>query len=375
MLKRLIFIFLTFNIISITWAQDVNFARQILSRLCSNDFHGRGYALGGDSLAANFLCNEFKLLGINPIMQPFALTANVFENNAYIVAGKDTLKAGRDFVVNPTSQSVNSTIKLSKDFRNNDSLQIADLLIFAVDKLPPQGISDQQTKKSTFYVNKQLIHNKKRATFRLDAQLKHGYITHNIIGVIPGETDTFKVITAHYDHVGTLGTDAYFPGAHDNASGTAMVLDLAREFAQMPKPHYSIAFILFSGEELGLFGSYNYVRNPIFPLSKIKTLINLDMLGSGDEGIMVVNGAVLKDDFDFLVNINNTYNYVPKIQSRGEAANSDHYFFYKKGVKSLYIYTLGTYKEYHNIYDRAEIIPMPVYDGIFNLVKRFITDY
>ena len=157
MLKRLIFIFFTFNIISITWAQDVNFARQILSRLCSNDFHGRGYALGGDSLAANFLCNEFKLLGINPIMQPFALTANVFENNAYIVAGKDTLKAGRDFVVNPTSQSVNSTIKLSKDFRNNDSLQIADLLIFAVDKLPPQGISDQQTKKSTFYVDKNEI--------------------------------------------------------------------------------------------------------------------------------------------------------------------------------------------------------------------------
>ena len=99
------------------------------------------------------------------------------------------------------------------------------------------------------------------------------------------------------------------------------------------------------------------------------------MLGSGDEGIMVVNGSVLKDEFDFLVNINNTNNYVPKIQSRGEAANSDHYFFYKKGVKSLYIYTLGAYKEYHNIYDRAEAIPMPAYDGIFKLVKDFVTDY
>ena len=76
-----------------------------------------------------------------------------------------------------------------------------------------------------------------------------------------------------------------------------------------------------------------------------------------------------------LVNINNTNNYVPIIQSRGEAANSDHYFFYKKGVKSLYIYTLGTYKEYHNIYDRAEIIPMPAYNGIYNLVKDFVTDF
>ena len=375
MLKKLVLILFIATFSVPLTAQNQNYARIILNKLCSNGFHGRGYTFGGDSLAADYLCNEFKLLGINIIKQPFALTANVFDSNAYIIAGKDTLKAGRDFVVNAASQSINCNVKLSKDFRKNDSLQIADLLIFAVDKLPPQGIADYQSKRSTFYVNKQLIHNKKRASFCLDAQLKHGYITHNIIGIIPGETDTFKVITAHYDHVGTLGSDAYFPGAHDNASGCAMVLDLAREFAQMPKPHYSIAFILFSGEELGLLGSYYYVRNPIFPLSKIKTLINLDMLGSGDEGIMVVNGAVLKDEFDFLVNINNTNNYVPKIQSRGEAANSDHYFFYKKGVKSLYIYTLGTYKEYHNIYDRAEIIPMPAYDGIFNLVKRFITDY
>ena len=375
MLKKLFILLFLVAIYAPLTAQNEDYARKILKSLCSPEFHGRGYALGGDSLAAEYLCGEFKSLGIKPIMQPFALTANVFDKDAYIVAGKDTLKAGRDFVVNPSNQSVKCNIKLSKDFRKNDSLQTSDLLIFAVDKLPPQSISDHQNKMAKFYINKALIHNKKRASFHLDAHLKHGYITHNIIGIIPGETDTFKVITAHYDHVGTLGRDAYFPGAHDNASGTAMALDLAREFAQMPKPHYSIAFILFSGEELGLFGSYYYTRNPQFPLSKIKTLINLDMLGSGDEGIMVVNGAVLKDEFDFLVNINNTNNYVPIIQSRGEAANSDHYFFYKKGVKSLYIYTLGTYKEYHNIYDRAEIIPMPAYNGIFNLVKDFVTDF
>lgn len=375
MLKKLIFIIFLVALNTPLTAQNEDYARKILKNLCSYDFHGRGYTFGGDSLAANFLCNEFSPLGIKPIMQPFAITANVFEGDAFIVAGKDTLKAGRDFVVNPSNQSVKCNIKLSKDFRKNDSLQTSDLLIFAVDILPPQSISDHQNKIAKFYINKALIHNKKRASFHLDAHLKHGYITHNIIGIIPGETDTFKVITAHYDHVGTLGRDAYFPGAHDNASGTAMALDLAREFASMPKQHYSIAFILFSGEEIGLLGSYYYTRNPQFPLSKIKTLINLDMLGSGDEGIMVVNGAVLKDEFDFLVNINNTNNYVPKIQSRGEAANSDHYFFYKKGVKSLYIYTLGTYKEYHNIYDRAEIIPMPAYNGIFNLVKDFVIDF
>ena len=375
MLKKLFILLLLVAIYAPLTAQNEDYARKILKTLCSPEFHGRGYAFGGDSLAAEYLCGEFKSLGIKPIMQPFALTANVFDKDAYIVAGKDTLKAGRDFVVNPANQSVNCNIKFSKDFRKSDSMQVSDITLFAVDKLPPQGIADHQNKNAKFYVSKALIHNKKRASVHLDAQLKHGYITHNIIGIIPGETDTFKVITAHYDHVGTLGRDVYFPGAHDNASGTAMVMDLAREFANMSPQHYSLAFILFSGEELGLFGSYYYTRNPYFPLSKIKTLINLDMLGSGDEGIMVVNGSVLKDEFDFLVNINNTNNYVPKIQSRGEAANSDHYFFYKKGVKSLYIYTLGTYKEYHNIYDRAEIIPMPAYNGIFNLVKDFVTDF
>lgn len=375
MLKKIVLLIISVVFVLPLSAQNQDYARKILKTLCSPEFHGRGYTVGGDSLAADYLCNEFKSLGINPIMQPFALTANVFDGDAFIVAGKDTLKAGRDFVVDASSQSVNCDIKLSKVFRIYDTLQVDDIKLFAVDKLPPQGISDHQNKITKFYIDKSLIHNKKRALFKLDVQLKHGYITHNIIGIIPGETDTFKVITAHYDHVGTLGRDAYFPGAHDNASGTAMVLDLAREFVSMPKQHYSIAFILFSGEEIGLLGSYYYTRNPYFPLSKIKTLINLDMLGSGDDGIMVVNGSVLKDEFDFLVNINNTNNYVPKIQSRGEAANSDHYFFYKKGVKSLYIYTLGTYKEYHNIYDRAEAIPMPAYDGIFKLVKDFVTDY
>ena len=271
MLKKLFVLLIIVAIYAPLTAQNEDYARKILKTLCSYEFHGRGYAFGGDSLAADYLCGEFKLLGIKPIMQPFAITANIFDRDAFIVAGKDTLKAGRDFVVNPSNQSVNCDVKLSKVFRKCDSVQVADITLFAADKLPPQGIADHQNMFAKFYVSKTLIHKKKRASIHLDAQLKHGYITHNIIGIIPGETDTFKVITAHYDHVGTLGRDAYFPGAHDNASGTAMVLDLAREFANMPKQHYSIAFILFSGEELGLLGSYYYTRNPIFPLSKIKT--------------------------------------------------------------------------------------------------------
>ena len=419
MIKNNLLLVLIIHVSSLLSAQNEQFAREILAKLCSPELHGRGYTFGGDSMAAYYIQGLFEGMSLKQFngsfFQPFVLTANTFDNRAYIISGKDTLRAGNDFVVKPSSKSAvchrkilffnpfkkSSVKKLQHCIQTNDSnftivfdtvgvgkalidryytkierfnREVSHVEIMCVDKLPPQGIAVFQSGYSTFYVLKKLLKNN---TLQLlfDATLKYDYTTRNIVAYIPGETDTFKVITAHYDHVGTLGRDAYFPGAHDNASGTAMLIDLASYFSKASKPHYSLAFMFFSGEEAGLLGSNYYTRNPMFPLSKIKTLINLDMLGSGDEGIMVVNGSVLKDEFDFLVNINNTNNYVPNIRSRGEAANSDHYFFYKKGVKSLYIYTLGTYKEYHNIYDRAEAIPMPVYNGIFNLVKDFVTDY
>ena len=84
------------------------------------------------------------------------------------------------------------------------------------------------------------------------------------------------MFTAHYDMIGSFGEGNYFPGASDNGSGTAMVLDLARHFSSGRKPFYSVAFMLFSGEEAGLLGSTHYVDHPLFPLERIKLVINLD---------------------------------------------------------------------------------------------------
>ncbi|MCQ2975102.1 MAG: M28 family peptidase [Bacteroidales bacterium] len=396
------------------YSQDIKYAHNILDSLCSNNYYGRGYSFDGDKIACYYLANELKSFNLKPILQPFNVSVNVFDNNADIFLEEQKLIAGKDFNVNPISQSLNKTVKLfylnsisksnlkklSKILTTKDSnttiifdttnidkdiinkyyneiqkhnKEISKLSINFVKKLPPQGIASKQERYSEFYIlNK--YNNGKKLNINFDAQLKFSYITNNIIAIKKGEVDTFQVVTAHYDHVGTLGKNCYFPGAHDNASRCAMVMDLAKYFSKLPKTHYSLAFILFSGEELGLLGSYNYVRKPIFPLEKIKNLINLDMLGSGDEGIMIVNGSVLKEEFSKFQNINKTNNYVPQILSRGEAANSDHYYFYKKGVKSMYIYTMGQYKEYHNINDKSENIPMPIYDGIFNLVKDFITE-
>jgi Zn-dependent M28 family amino/carboxypeptidase len=120
--------------------------------------------------------------------------------------------------------------------------------------------------------------------------------------VIKGEVDTFIVLTAHLDHLGTMGKNVFFPGAHDNASGCAMVLNLAKYYSMRKcKPHYGLVFMFFSGEELGLLGSRFYTEHPLFPLSKIKFLINLDLMGSGDEGVQIVNSTIYKKQYNIIL--------------------------------------------------------------------------
>ena len=80
-------------------------------------------------------------------------------------------------------------------------------------------------------------------------------------------------IVGHYDHLGRMGKEVYFPGANDNASGISMILSLAKELAQEEKTKYSMVFICFGSEEIGLVGSKYYTENPLVPLEKIKFLI------------------------------------------------------------------------------------------------------
>jgi aminopeptidase YwaD len=128
----------------------------------------------------------------------------------------------------------------------------------------------------------------------------------------------------------------------------------------------------FTGEEVGILGSTYYTEHPLFPLSKIKVELNLDMVGTGDEGIMLVNGAVFEKEYNTLVKINDEKKYLKKIGKRGEAAISDHHPFYKNGVKSFFIYTLGGTSEYHNMLDVAKTLPLTEYEDLFRLLTDFV---
>lgn len=209
---------------------------------------------------------------------------------------------------------------------------------------------------------------------RIDAKFIPRQKSQNLIGYIQGTQypDSFIVFTAHYDHLGQMGRDTYFPGANDNASGVAMLLSLAKYYADPAhQPKCSIAFMAFSAEEVGLIGSQYYTIHPFFPLRQIRFLVNMDILGTGDEGITVVNGTLFSTEFKTMEMLNAQGSYLPLVKIRGKAAISDHYFFTEAGVPCFYIYTLGGIKAYHDVCDKAQTLPLTK----FGKLRSLLTDY
>jgi hypothetical protein len=200
------------------------------------------------------------------------------------------------------------------------------------------------------------------------------YGTRNVIGFIPGRTDQFIVFTAHYDMLGSFGQGNYFPGASDNGSGTAMVLDLARHFSEGKKPYYSVAFMLFSGEEAGLMGSRHYVDQPLFPLEKIKLTVNLDMVGTGQQGVILFNAPQRPRAAAIVQKINEEKHYMIEVEERPAKPNSDHWPFHMKGVPAIFFLTKGRSGGGHNIFDTPDKLPLYGYENLFNLVIDLISE-
>jgi Zn-dependent M28 family amino/carboxypeptidase len=170
-----------------------------------------------------------------------------------------------------------------------------------------------------------------------------------------------------------MGNKTMFPGGNDNASGTSMLLNLMQYFSNPAnKPPFTLVFISFAAEEAGLLGSEYYTEHPTKDLSKIKFLLNLDLMGTGDDGIMVVNGSVYEKEFTVLEKINAEQKLLKTIGKRGKAQNSDHYYFTEKGVPSFFLYTTGGRTAYHDIYDDGPGLPLTKFKEVFTLISTFI---
>ncbi|HEY5405549.1 MAG TPA: M28 family peptidase [Ginsengibacter sp.] len=374
---KLIFIVSLVLMSTIAQSQNIPFNREIVDTLASPYFWGRGYTNDGMKKAANFLEAEFKTIGVQPLngkdyFQNFSYPANTFPGKMEVEINGLSLTPGVDFIVGPESRGAKGKGKLEEkdsadfiDFENRIIVNMQDKLTWSVEQQVADYTLIQIDKKKFTGIP---------ATYKINIENKfiNDFKTANVCGMVKGtaQPDSFIFITAHYDHLGGMGKDTYFPGANDNASGDALLLSLAKYYAAHPAK-YSIGFLLFAGEEAGLVGSKYYTEHPIVPLKNIRFLINTDLAGTGDEGITVVNATEFPNEFALMNKINDEYKYLVKINPRGKAANSDHYFFTEKGVPAFFFYTLGGIKAYHDVFDKASTLPLNEQDHLDSLLIKF----
>ena len=392
-----------------------------VTALTDTAMHGRGYVKNGRAAAADYIQKRFVDIGLLTLgrkktyIQPYTFPVNEFPGKMDVVINGHRLAPGRDFIIDETSPAFRQenvelhtldlgkitgtddwekTVKAIKPgkvyyFKNIDqAIKVADINKHDLVHTLPKGcylipdnnkfiwsVAADQNEATVFYVKEDAMKDDSgEVTIRVDARIEEDARSENIIGYVPGAVeDSYLVVSAHYDHLGMMGDSAMFPGASDNASGTAMMLYLAHYFEAHPQK-YSMVFIAFSGEEAGLIGSQYFVRNPIMQLNKIKFLTNIDIMGDATDGITVVNATEFPDQFDKLKQINKDNHFIPQVKSRGPAANSDHYFFTKAGVPSFFIYSNGGKGFYPDIFDKADELTLNNVDGAARLIIDFIKE-
>lgn len=394
-------------------AQDRAYVQKIVRDLSSPAMHGRGYVKSGDTKAAQYLEKEMKKAGLlafnNDFVQRYTFSINTFPGRLELRAGNKKLMPGHDYVVAPTITSLDQTFRLmwipdtvstvESALKVMDTAGISQCLVVAPSRMQSvyrsgfpgargvvqltqanvwwhvSGAREPNNRVSAMIRESALAAGTSSISLKVESKYLVDHEARNLIGYVRGtaEPDTFLVFIAHYDHLGRMGSRTLFQGANDNASGTATVLDLARHYASNPtEAYYSMAFILVSGEEAGLLGSFYNADNPMFPLENVKFLINMDMVGTGSEGLSIVNGDLFPEAVQLFKQINKEKGYFANIRSGGESCNSDHCPYYRKGVPSVFLFTRGAEnREYHNIYDTPERLPFTAYEQLFGIITDF----
>lgn len=417
-------LFLFISIIVFSQSDSISYAREITKTLCSPNYHGRGYVKHGCRKAAKYITREFKSNGLVPFeneyTQNFSFPVQTFPGQCSLVLGKKSLVPGADYILHPNSGSTkdyekkliwvtyieiltSSPAQIKEKYGNNDKNAIAvktnnlskDTLKIIKKNLEKiangiMPVLEFTNEKLTWSVGNNpyqfpylqitydsIYSNIAEVKIKISSRFYEDYQVQNVIGFIPAKlpSDSIIVISAHYDHLGRMGRKTYFPGANDNASGVAMLLTLSRKVYQNPLDHFNVVFIAFSGEEAGLIGSSYLANNPLFSLEKTRFLFNVDIMGSGEEGITIVNATVHPKEFADLDSINKQSQFVSQIKMRGKAANSDHYPFSEKGVPAFFMYTMGKNKHYHDIYDTSEELSFEAFQNLTLLIDAFIRNF
>ena len=248
-------------------------------------------------------------------------------------------------------------------------------------------------KKIQDYMNTKLLPLSFNLSETIEAKVNLSLVTSrvaNIVGLIKSGNREFRdeyiVIGAHFDHVGNGGhssgsrkpeTVAVHPGADDNASGIAGLLELAQKLAsQKGRLKRSVLLVGFDAEEKGLLGSKYFTKNPSIDISKIKAMINLDMIGRMKDSTFTVGGVGTSPVFENLLDSLSAYKNYKLNKTKPGYGPSDHASFYSKNIPVLFFFS-GFHDEYHTPEDTWKLINLKgqkqilnlVYDIVFNLSR------
>ena len=414
-MKRLFVLLLALSALQLQ-AQDMAHYKKVVGELSSAKYQGRGYAKGGANKAGRYLQKEFEKAGADHvILQPFTIDINTFAGKAKMWADGKRLRTGVDFSMREYSPGVRGEFKvyhvdtlhfdgdklleeLSRP-ENEGCLVCCDFWftykhrgVFSklqkTGECPNAGLlytweapikffkayGEKVVDKPIIWVTPQAIEGVKNVKVNVENEFLKSYELFNVIAKVEGERhDSCYVFTAHYDHLGNLGRKVYYPGANDNASGTAAIVTLAAYYARN-KPRYDMYFVAFSGEDANLRGSTFFAEYPLVPLQQIKYLFNIDMIGDDNPALYCEVSETGMPQFGRFEAINEEFGLFSALD-RGElAANSDHYPFAVRGVPCIFLENKegSAFPHYHTPADNLKTIRWDSYEPLFKLVTTFI---
>lgn len=398
--------------------QRLSHYQDIIQELSSAPYQGRAYGHDGVLKAGDFIASEFQRSGVRDVQrQSFTIDINTFPGQMEAVVDGRSLTPGIDFTLREFSPGVhgryglvfvdtlNASVERLKAQIDSASATTTDSLFFvcdfwqarkqplagalqAVDSLVAGTINtwneplkfykaygETVRPKPLVWTTAAAIAGASSIQFDIDNRFFSGYQSDNIIAHIPGRrADSCFVFTAHYDHLGNLGADVFYPGANDNASGTAAIITLAEYYAKH-RPAYDMWFLAVAGEEANLRGSTYFAEHPLMPLEQIRYLVNIDMIGDNGPRLYCEPNDAGKPLQGVWEQVNSQVEAFDSLRWGELAANSDHYPFAVRGVPVIFIQNEGgdVIHDYHTVNDTCTNATFASFEPVFNLITGFVT--
>lgn len=399
--------------------QDLAHYKRIVKELSSAKYQGRGYARGGANKAGKFLMKEYRKAGVDEVIsQPFKLDINTFNGKMEMWADGRKLQAGIDFSMREYSPGVHGTFPVyhvdtlhfdaERMFSDLSKPEYANCLVAcefwftyrhreAFGRLQQAGAcpnagliytweapikffkayGHRVVDKPILWVTPEAIEGVQEVRVNVDNQFLKDYECFNVIAKVNGARhDSCYVFTAHYDHLGNLGKKVFYAGANDNASGTAAIVTLAAHYTKH-RPPFDMYFLAFSGEDANLRGSEFFANNPVVPLTQIKYLFNIDMIGDNNPVLYCEVSDEGQRGYELFEHINTEKHYFKALERGQLAANSDHYPFATRHVPCIFLENEkgDAFQYYHTIFDNWQTARFDSYEPVFRLITDFIERY